>query len=262
MTATPQVFERLELKYAMTEYRAKRVRDAIAPWVRPDRYNGTDGRPGYPIASLYLDSPNLAFHRAKQDGATDRFKLRIRTYGPTGPAHMEIKRKVNQVVHKLRVTVPRESAGMAARGGYPAGFESPSPARDVLDRFQFLALRSRAEPKLTVCYDREAYQSTVDSYARVTFDRHITAAAAGDLDWSLRGASEPLEWQFLDRGEKLRDGVTSLVMLELKCEPQVPLWMSSIIREHDLKKVGFSKYSIGIARCGLGVSQSHVVWRS
>ena len=258
----PQVFERLELKYALDEHTAARVRRAIAPWVSPDRFNAVGGRAGYPIASLYLDTPGLAFHRAKLEGQSDRFKLRIRTYGPDGPAHMEIKRKVNQVVHKLRVTVPRETAQSAARGTLPPGFEEPGPARRVLERFQFLALRSGAEPKLTVCYDREAYQSTVDSYARVTFDRSITAAPTDPLDWNLYPGTAPLEWRYLDAGAKLPDGVTSVVMLELKCEPQMPLWMSRIIREHDLGRVGFSKYSSGIATCGVGLSQSQIVWRS
>ena len=183
MPSAPQIFERLQRKYAIEEHRASAIREAIAPWVTPDVYNGRAGMAGYPICSLYLDTPALPFHRAKLRGASERFKLRIRTYGPHGPAHFEIKQKVNRVVRKLRTTVPRTDVRRAAQGGIP---------QDVRDH----------------------------------------------------------------------DAVTSRTLMDLKCETHVPMWLSRIIREHGLKRVGFSKHSTGVARFGLGGTQSQIVWRS
>jgi len=94
---------------------------------------------------------------------------------------------------------------------------------------------------MLVRYDREAYSSEVDSYARVTFDRNVEFQRTGS--WSFDGASDgwlPLQDYVIEEAPH------PLVVLELKCAVAVPFWLLDVIRTHDLRRDSLSKYSIGI----------------
>ena len=92
MTATQLNFERLELKYLIDEVVADRIRRQISGVCSADRHS-TPGRRagsnGYVINSLYLDSPGLAFHEAKERGDPERVKLRVRTYSADSIATLD-----------------------------------------------------------------------------------------------------------------------------------------------------------------------------
>jgi hypothetical protein len=244
-------FERLELKYLIDEFTADRVRRSIEPFCRPDPHNSRPHAgssrsrgPGYPICSLYLDSPGLAMFRAKERGDPDRLKLRVRTYHDTDTAVLEIKRKVSDVISKRRAAVHRSQVIGIAEGRLPAG--SNPEVDHFLKDFAMTATRSGAEPALHVRYDREAYSSNVDTYARVTFDRHIEARRA--RGWELDAPSDG--WCSFDEFRPLGQLGRSIV-LELKCQSFVPWWITDLIRSHALKRTSISKYGIGIYATGL-----------
>ncbi len=233
--------ERLELKYLLDERRARQVRRWIRAYCSPDPHNqrGDRGGPdGYLLRSLYVDTPALAFHHAKERGDADRFKMRVRSYRGLDAACLEIKRRSSDVVRKTRVLVSREGLKETLRGTGKPWDEKPA-SRQVLDLFSRLMLQTGAEPKLVVQYHREAYVSDVDSYARVTFDRDI--AFQRTEKWSLETD---------DRGwKKLNDywvGSSPLVILELKCETKVPAWLLDLVRDMELRRASVSKYSTGI----------------
>ncbi len=231
-------FERLELKYLVDEATARAVARAVEAHCDPDPYNGDDGQ-GYPIFSLYFDSPDLAFFRAKENGHHDRFKLRARTYGPTGAVNLEVKRKRGDVVWKQRAAVPREHWKDAAAGFCPVPMANPRQ-EEALERFATLMAQYAAEPKLMVEYHREAYAARTGEYARVTFDRHVQVYATEE--WQLQdphAARIPLETGIT---EKLGAGV----ILEIKAEQFIPFWMGELIRSFELHRVGYSKYNTGM----------------
>lgn len=233
--------ERLELKYLLDEKTARQVRRWIRPYCRPDPHNqkcDTDGSEGYPLKSLYLDTPSLAFHHAKEQGAPKRFKLRVRSYRGLDTACVEIKRRSSDIVLKRRVLVAREGLRETLRGaGKP--WDGTSASRNVLEDYSRLVLATGAEPKLIVKYHREAYVSTVDTYARVTFDRRIAFQRTDQ--WSLQ--SQGRVWHKLDDH---RPGRSPLVVLELKCETMVPAWLVDLVRHAQLRRASVSKYSLGI----------------
>jgi hypothetical protein len=249
-------FERLELKYLVNEQEASCIRRDIQNYCKPDRYNA-QGRSnsnadyGYPILSCYLDSPGLAFHKAKERGDPNRIKLRIRTYSPTSLASLEIKRRVSSIISKTRVAIDRRQAENAARGLPVIDGPGDANALSVLSDFALVAGKSGAEPTLTIQYDREAFESTVDHYARVTFDRKIRVQAA--RDWMLTPKKDA--WNNFDDYWATQRSDTPVV-LELKCETSPPVWMVDLIQRHQLALSSFSKYSIGVALCqqsyGLG----------
>jgi hypothetical protein len=240
-------FERLELKYLIDELTVERIREQIKPYCRPDSHSrryaaDRPGRVGYPIHSLYLDSPCLAFHQAKVRGDPDRIKLRVRTYSQTSPATLEIKRRESEVIDKTRAVIDRRWVEDAARGFFP-----PCLAGDLQSRFLRHFARTAAKwgagPTLSVYYEREAYESLVDAYARITFDRHIRVRRTSD--WELCPGDD--DWHSFDDYWR-SDHPTLPVVLEIKCETSsMPIWAIDVIRRNELYQSSFSKYSIGIS---------------
>jgi hypothetical protein len=245
-----QQFERLELKYLIDEVLAREIRSRIGAYCSRDPHCPVSGV-GYPINSLYLDSPALAFHEAKERGDPDRIKLRVRTYSDTSPAILEIKRRRSEVILKTRGVVDRERAQEAA-----VGLTADLDRTPFLDDFAFVLANAGAQPTLWVSYEREAFESTVDKYTRITFDRKIEVCPS--LDWSL---SRPTSGVCCFDDSWKTDHTTTPVVLEIKCETgSVPWWVTDLIRRHDLVRSSFSKYSIGIhlsrARSGLRAARS------
>jgi hypothetical protein len=250
-------FERLELKYLIDEVTADQVRRDIAPYCRGDEHNDSGRRvPGYTISSLYLDSPGLAFHNAKERGDAERLKLRVRSYAGASFAVLEQKRKVSDVIDKTRARVPRSEAERAVMGLYTGEDQPPEVRRNLL-HFAITAATSGALPALQVRYEREAHVSTVDSYARVTFDRDIVVQRTDD--WSLD--PDPSRWCTFNHHWRpdLRE---RNVVLELKCESTIPFWMTDLVQRHSLQSDSFSKYSVGIRVAGRQAGESLVPRRS
>ena len=233
-------FERLELKYFITEDLADEIRRAIQPYCNRDPFTPDEG-PGYRIHNIYLDTPNLLFHRTWLRGDADRIKLRVRTYTDdgSGPAFMEVKRKIVDVIAKSRVQVPNGQIKAASLGLCPPAKQNPEN-QQLLDRFAYFVARTGAEPQLAVRYRREAWASQYDRYARVTFDRRVEVRR---LDgWNHAPTSR---WHEVDESW-LFDGLRSPTILELKCEVQRPSWMQTLIDRFLLNKSGFSKYGDGM----------------
>jgi len=227
-------FERLELKYLLDEGTAEKVRRAIVSFCAPDSHNGRLGR-GYWISSLYFDSPRLAFFRANERADGDRFKLRARIYEVGGDVHLEIKRKRGDVVRKERVIVAERGWVDATHGFGQPLFDKPSQER-VLASFAQLLAQYGAEPQVIVEYEREAYVSPRGEYARVSFDRRVSYFPTRDHSFE-RGRSGR---RALSMGDGSR---SSGVLLELKCETQIPPFMIDVIRRYELNRVGLSKYT-------------------
>jgi hypothetical protein len=240
-------FERLELKYLIDEPTAARVRRALRPYCRPDPYGaaprgaGTSASRGYPVLSLYLDTPGLAFHRAKQRGDPERRKLRLRRYRGLDGFCLEEKLRSADVVQKTRALATGGPLREACHGLAKLHRETPQ-SRRFAERFAYLVLSLGAEPTLRVRYEREAYTSEVDAYARLTFDRNVEfqRAAEWDLEGDARGWCD-LE-SFL-----VGDAPRPLVILEVKCATAIPAWLVDVIRSCDLRRDSVSKYSLGVS---------------
>jgi hypothetical protein len=237
-------FERLELKYLIDERTASRVRSQIAPLCHRDPHGDASGNGcrigSYPVQSLYLDTPSLAFHRAKERGESERIKLRIRGYRGLRAASLELKRRTGDIVEKTRTLVAEADLRESARGVAKPLQDHPA-AHAFVERFGRLALTTGAEPTMLVRYQREAYSSDVDAYARVTFDRDVEYQLC--TDWSLEG--EAGAWFDLER--HLYPGAPRpLVILELKCETMVPAWIVEVVRRNRLRRASVCKYSLGV----------------
>lgn len=240
--------ERLEFKYLIDQRTADRIVRQVELYCRPDSHNqgsGSDGEhPGYGVHSLYLDSPGLAFHQAKERGDPERLKLRVRTYGHPSQVVLELKRRVADVIDKTRATVNLDQCRDICLGRVVPAEADPSTQR-FLNEFAWTAAQSGAGPALHVRYHREAYSSFVDRYARLTLDRKIQAQRTSD--WSLN--ADPDGWCSFDDwwGPQYLDPPA---ILELKCHLDVPAWMTELVKFNELRRESFSKYSVGIYTTG------------
>lgn len=229
---------RRELKYVIPEWRVDEVRAAIQPFCVLDEHCARHGERSYVVTSIYFDTWVRDLFRVARERRPRRLKLRARTYGdePGGPVFLEVKRKERDVVRKTRGRVSAEWAERL-RGRAPADASPGELAfRDELTRLS-------GEPALLVRYEREAWHSEIDAYARVTFDRRITVQEWTRPEFGDAAAG----WMAVDDPATLRAGPRSVV-LELKCPLEVPRWMSGLAERLGLQRVGLSKYCIGVER--------------
>lgn len=231
-------FERFEFKYFVPEERIAELRRFVRPYVQTDEH--AVGRPGgrYTIHNLYLDTPRRDFYQSCMHDAVDRMKLRIRWYDAAarGPFFLEVKRKVRRVIVKDRVRVSREELDeLFAPGGVQCmRYHARPDLREFLGRMIYTGAR----PVIFVRYTREPYESVFGNYARITFDRSICFQEARGFD--LR--EDPRAWCYADAAWATK-GVRTATIVELKTTTDVPRWMSDLVAEFDLQRIGYSKYA-------------------
>jgi hypothetical protein len=228
-----QIPDRYELKYIIPEWQTDALRAALEPFCVRDPH-ADKGRDRYPIRSLYLDTLGHELYGMSQQRRARRWKARIRCYNGAALLFLEIKSKDHDVVKKQRAMIPIVGWVERLRAGPVDASVAERIFTDRLERHHLL-------PTLMVRYEREAWASTVDSYARVTFDRRIECQPW--QDWSLDG--DERNWTSLD-DERSMGGVAQGVVVELKCLRAVPRWLSALARSFCLPKTRYSKYCKGI----------------
>jgi hypothetical protein len=226
---------RFELKYVIDEPCAAAIRKYVGCYLVPDEHADPRRNYEYPIHSLYLDSPNYTLYQATVHGCMNRFKLRVRFYDdlPESPTFFEIKSRRNDVILKQRAAVRRSSVSRLLAGAWPRR-EDLAPGRadgfGSLQRFCGLRNMLQAHGKLVLSYMREAHVLREGESVRVTFDRHIVAAAYRGI-FGLDGLTIPVVPE-------------DKVVLELKFTDRFPIWMKDLVQRFDLERISFPKYVI------------------
>ncbi len=250
MSSLPPVIERHELKYVIPFKLVDVICDYLTPLFGYDEHSLAYADRYYPINSLYFDTPNYRFLKLRMWGAAHRFNMRVRAYGDgtKGPYFAEVKYKSPHSVKKFRATLePDQWPGfIAATTAFEPIRHEDDKETISRDLFQRLAYSYAIEPKIFTCYRRRALCSTVDDYARVTFDIDMRYR-----DQSLHSARDPFslacgadcanyDVQTI-YGEEISYGEN--VIMELKANVgAVPTWMLDLISRFQLKQIGFSKY--------------------
>ena len=235
--------ERREYKYLIDGDTAAGIREALLPFCEIDPY--AQDRPGgrYAIESLYLDTPDLQLFHANATERVDRVKMRIRTYPetPGAPFFFEVKRRVNDVIVKTRGRAPSDWRRLFEEPLCPVPLARGGREGAAIERFVAIARSYNLQPTALVRYEREPYASTIDDYARVTFDRRIVSQLAEDYSFT----HEPRGWRANDNAE-LAGHTASPTILELKFTAALPSWMMHIVQRFDLMRRAFSKYGTSI----------------
>jgi len=207
-----------ELKFIVDDAKVNDLLGKLAATLGPDTYGGGDGT--YSVASLYLDTPELASFTRELPG-----KWRLRRYGSDDVIHVEYKAKPSsgQVV-KHRSTVPAADIHMLGSKPKPKWF-----ARDLI--------ANTLMPTQLVSYTRRAYMGIVDGIdLRVTLDHDVCAMPVDAFIIPLR----------LDTAKPI---VTGRV-LEVKFENAPPTGFLAELAELGLEPLSFSKYRMAMICAG------------
>lgn len=220
MAQYQKVFRRKEKKYLL----AAPQYEALLPLLR--EYMAVDEHGLYTICNLYFDTDRYDLIRHSIEKPFYKEKLRLRGYGAPGPGDrvfLELKKKLNGIVYKRRVSLTLEEAGR-----YLLQHEQPSGESQVLREIDWFLQRYRPVPKIYISYDRTALFGNEDKDLRVTFDQDILFRES-PLDLSQGSWGTPL----------LMDGQ---VLMEIKVPGAMPLWLSHILNELGIYSTSFSKY--------------------
>ncbi len=213
------IFCRRESKYLITEEQRRRMIEKMGERICPDEYGKST------ICNLYFDTPDHLLIRRSIEKPIYKEKLRLRSYGtPTADQSIfaEIKKKYNGIVYKRRLPLTEENEAEVAAGILPNDSQIGKEISYFFRRYAPLC------PGMYISYEREAFYGADDRSFRVTFDDNILARSH-DLCLADGSYGTPL----LPEGK---------VLMELKCEGALPLWMAKILSEERLYKTSFSKY--------------------
>lgn len=229
-------FNRYELKYVTTVEAARALAEDLALHAAPDPHSGLEG---YPVYSLYWDSPELTFFWEKLDGEKLRRKLRFRRYEGRDDVYVEIKQRTDRTVQKRRTRMAADEAvALFDRGALDPARESAA-TDPVLQEALALTRLHQLAPTMAVRYRRQAWFATFEPDLRVTFDTRLQYDAH-ELD-----LARPFT-----TGTYILD--PAWCVLEIKYNHRVPHWMLALVRKHGLDVVRFSKYcaAVDLARFG------------
>ena len=237
--------DRHEFKYLIPRAEIPALRKHISGFCDRDQHAGEDGT--YALRSLYLDTWNMRLFKANEREAPIRIKARIRSYpggDPNGPVFAEIKGRNGDVIRKTRAKLPADNWAALLRGESPGEY-----ACDALDDWVCRMHRFDLQPICHVEYRREAWMSTLETYARVSIDYDIVCRSM--RDWTLKGP----------RGTRAVDTPLpthtegSIAVVELKWADAIPRWMVQLVQRLDYLRHSFSKYGFSV----LALSDDHYV---
>ncbi|CAJ1585443.1 polyphosphate polymerase domain-containing protein [[Mycobacterium] wendilense] len=232
-------FNRYEIKYLLDEFKVPALREQLAAHMAVDAYSPQGG---YPVTSLYYDTPDLRFYWEKIEGLRFRRKLRMRLYGTPAectedtPVQVEIKQRVNRVTQKRRLALPYGTARRWLDGREQI---SCSPAeRPFVEEVTTLVGNLDLRPIVTTGYRREAFVGwEADLGLRVTIDHKVHGR---------------------DRDFHFASGATNrytippkLAIVEIKANERVPYWVTDLAARAEMSVVRISKYCQSVQAFGL-----------
>lgn len=217
-----------ELKFPVAPGALEPVLGWLRSQLAADPHGGGEFGDVYDVRSLYLDTP--AFDVYHRRGSFGRAKFRLRCYGDAPVLFLERKLKRDGVVRKRRVTVDPEEIGRLGVAVNGAVW----PGAWFHHRLAVRGLR----PVVMMNYRRVARWGVLpEGVVRVTLDRELRAVPASSFEVPGRVTSPDL---FESGG-----------VLEVKFSAELPFVVRTMVAELKLQVGGFSKYRMGVSRCGL-----------
>ncbi|WII73170.1 polyphosphate polymerase domain-containing protein [Bdellovibrio sp. 22V] len=239
---SPLSLERYELKYLIPKELIEPISRYVEAYCYMDYYSEISPDHFYVINSLYLDTPALYILQFKERANAFNFNMRIRSYGsdPKPPYFFETKYKIREFVRKKRAKVSENWIEILENDMIPEGLDESSKAN--LEDFLRQKITYNVGPVILTQYRRKAYISHVDDYARVTFDRDLRYQEKNE--WCVVPDEKAL--CHYDHPDSFEEPGCN-VILELKCEKKIPVWMVEMIRHFQLVGGNFSKFGNSMA---------------
>ena len=224
-----ETFTRREQKYLITMEQYEKLLDEISLYMRPDR-NGVDGC--YTVTSLYFDTPEHLIYHETKGKLPFRQKLRLRVYDHAdinSTAFFEVKQKHKKVVNKRRMLLPLHEAYEYLQETQRTDvgiFETSN--RQVFKEINNFRNLYNLKPEMVVSYDRRAMHGIENDDFRMTFDFNLRCR-----NYDLFPENGPYGVNFINQ---------NLVILEVKVQHSVPLWLTRILQKLNCEQKSASKY--------------------
>jgi VTC domain. len=140
---------------------------------------------------------------------------------------LELKKKIGGIVSKRRAIMTYiQATDFIDKGIFPE--LNTYEDRQVMNEIAAFMSRYGVKPKVFISYEREAFFEKTNPELRVSFDRNILTRR------------ENVSLKEGDFGIDLLED--DKVLMEIKCDGHIPLWLSSLLSEMKLFKTNFSKY--------------------
>lgn len=214
------IFKRIEKKYQLSREQKDRLLKEVGAYLIPDVHGEST------ICSLYLDTPDFLLIRNSIDARVYKEKLRLRSYGtPTADSQvfLELKKKYKGVVYKRRVSMSLEEAERYITTG-----EKPIESQIMSEIDYAMRFYHHPEPAMFIAYEREAFYVKELPNLRLTFD------------YSVRYRNKNLLLELGTDGEKIIPD--DVVLLEIKTDGAMPVWLAHALDVCEVRPVSFSKY--------------------
>jgi len=219
--------KRNELKYYISFGEYIILSNKLKKILKKDKY--CKNEEGYFIRSLYFDSVNnKAFHE-KMAGVENRKKYRLRIYNfKDNKVKFEIKNKNNNQIKKETAVISRKDALQVGKGELDVLLKYKNP---ILNKIYCTFKSQKFHPIVLIDYIREPYVYEFND-VRITFDKCL-ASNSSKLELFDKNASMR---KFLNKG---------LVIMEIKYNGFLPLWIRDLMQIRRFKRCAISKYCLG-----------------
>lgn len=217
LTSYTNTFKRYEKKYLMDELQYIYLRAELKKHMLEDEYGK------HTISNLYYDTDSYEIIRRSIEKPHYKEKLRLRSYGTASkdsPVFFELKKKYNKEVFKRRVSLTIDEVD--------AYFENREQNNQILKEIDWFVNMYQPVPKIFIAYDRLALYGIKDSAVRITFDTDV------------RFRSDDLCLSKGDYGKGLLEN--GQVLMEIKIQGAMPIWLSGILTNLSIYPTSFSKY--------------------
>ena len=214
------IFKRVERKYFLDEDSKRALLALIGDRLTPDEHGKST------VCNLYLDTPSFLLIRNSIDARDYKEKLRVRSYGRVNDdskVFFEIKKKYKGTVYKRRESM---TYGEAVEYVFGGGLPRTSQIMREID--YFMDFYGHPKPVMLVSYERDAYFAPDEDNLRITFDTDV------------RYRSDALDLEMGAFGKAITD--PDAVIMEIKTEGAMPLWLARILSETKTYPGRFSKY--------------------
>lgn len=224
-----EVFTRREQKYLISREQYEALIHQLTERMRPDRY-GVNGC--YTVTSLYFDNDDHQIYFETKNKLKFRQKLRLRVYDEAdlnSLSFFEIKQKHKKVVNKRRMVLPLGEAYYYVNHATENALEDYETSNyQVFREIDYFLKLYHLHPEMIISYDRHALHGIDNPELRVTFDLN------------LRSRQDDLFVENGPYGEHFID--PNLVVLEVKVNHSVPLWLTRILQDLGCEQRGASKF--------------------
>ena len=224
-----KVFNRIEKKYLITKSDKRKVLKVIKEHMQHDDYYKSE------VFNLYFDNDNFDLITQSIDWTDFKHKIRARSYGGYDRVFIEIKTKIrdfeNNLGYKRRVMITNKDFEEFINGGVSIE-ELASLAIETSNDLQiakeidYLMNINDLKPKIMVIYDRESYKN--EDSLRITFDEN------------LRYRTNDLMFNSKKDGKMFFKNTPNIIM-EVKAQGVLPLWLVNVLSERHIYPQRFSK---------------------